>query len=191
MNDKLYNSLINAPTVNRGNYTYFIHPISDGVPLLEPSLLNEISDNIIEKVDMDVDCIITIEAMGIPIATSLSLKTGVPVSIVRKRKYELPGEIEISQSTGYSKGKLYINGISADTKVLIVDDVLSTGGTLRSLVKALGQIGAQISDIVVVIERGNGAKELAKEGLEIISLSRVDVIDNKVVVERIYGENKQ
>ena len=47
--------------------------------------------------------------MGIHLATALSLEVGVPFVVVRKRKYGLPGELAVHQTTGYSKGELYIN----------------------------------------------------------------------------------
>jgi adenine phosphoribosyltransferase len=58
-----------------------------------------------------IDKIVTMEAMGIPLATALSLKLKIPFVIIRKRTYGLPGEIDVEQITGYSKSKLYINGL--------------------------------------------------------------------------------
>ena len=49
--------------------------------------------------------------MGIPLATALSIKTGIPFVVVRKRSYGLEGECQVHQQTGYSENELYINGI--------------------------------------------------------------------------------
>jgi len=182
MLDLLKRSLAEAPIIKRGEYYYFIHPISDGVPILNPELVGEVSDHILEIADTDVDRILTVEAMGIPIATALSLKTGIPLSIVRKRKYELDGEVKLSQSTGYSNGELYINGIVKGDRVLIVDDVISTGGTLHALVNALQDIGAIICGIFVVIERGDGSSKLAKLGIDVTTLVKIDVDANGVSI---------
>lgn len=182
MLDLLKKTLIEAPMIKRGEYYYFIHPISDGVPILYPELLGEVSDHILEIADTNVDRILTVEAMGIPIATALSLKTGIPLSIVRKRKYEIDGEVKLSQSTGYSNGELYINGITKGDRILIVDDVISTGGTLHALVDALQDIGAIICGIIVVIERGNGSSGLAKLGIDVTTLVKIDVDANGVSI---------
>jgi adenine phosphoribosyltransferase len=99
---------------------------------------------------------------------------------VRKRKYELEGEVILSQSTGYSKGELYINGVKKGDRVLIIDDVISTGGTLLALVRALKNIGATIAGIFVVIERGEGVASLRKEGIEVTTLVRIDVDEHGV-----------
>ncbi|MGP8322289.1 MAG: hypoxanthine/guanine phosphoribosyltransferase [Methanosarcinaceae archaeon] len=182
MLELLKRSLAQAPIIKRGEYFYFIHPISDGVPVLDPELVNEVSDQIRKIADTDIDRIITVEAMGIPIATALSLKTGIAMSIVRKRKYELDGEVELSQSTGYSRGELYINGITKNDRVLIVDDVISTGGTLHALVNALQDIGAIICGIIVVIERGDGSSVLAESGIDVTTLVKIDVNENGVSI---------
>lgn len=175
MPDLLEKSLKAAPIVNRGEYNYFIHPITDGVPYLEPALLNEVADRIMTVAEPGFDKILAIEAMGIHIGTALSLRTGKPMSIVRKRPYELPNEVKIHQATGYSKGELYLNGISAGERLIIIDDVISTGGTLKAVWQAVGIAGGIIVDTVVVIERGDGAEQLRKAGLPVKTLVRVDV----------------
>jgi adenine phosphoribosyltransferase len=189
MLEKLKASLINSPVIKRGEYNYFIHPISDGVPSMDPRLVEEISDYIIKITDTKrVDSIVTIEAMGIPVATAISLKTGVPLTIVRKRPYFLEGEVELSQSTGYSKGVLYINGLKKGDRVIIVDDVISTGGTLFALVKALKGMGVEVLDVVSVIGRGSGYMKLKELGFEPKILVTVDVSEKGVEIKNVFGD---
>ena len=71
-----------------------------------------------------------------------------------------------------------MNGIVRGDRVAIVDDVISTGGTLRALVQALGHVGAEIADIGVVIQRGS----LPDIGLPIKTLARNDVAPDRVHV---------
>ncbi|MCL7475621.1 MAG: hypoxanthine/guanine phosphoribosyltransferase [Methanosarcinales archaeon] len=175
MHGLLEESLRAAPIVKRGEYNYFVHPITDGVPYLEPELLNEVTDRIIEVLEPDFDKILTIEAMGIHIGTALALRTGKPLSIIRKRAYKLPGEVKVDQSTGYSKGELFLNGISKRERLVIIDDVISTGGTLKAVSTAVKSVGAAIVDTVVVIERGDGAQLLQDDGLPVKTLVKIDV----------------
>jgi adenine phosphoribosyltransferase len=179
----LERSLKTCPIVQRGEYTYFIHPISDGVPLIHPDLIREITTEIIKIGDLNVDKIITAEAMGIPLATAISLYTDIPYAIIRKREYKLEKEIAVHQETGYSKGELYLNGVNEGDEVIIIDDVISTGGTLIALIEALNKAGAKIKDIICVIERGEG-KKIVKEktGYNVKTLIKIDVIDGKVVI---------
>jgi adenine phosphoribosyltransferase len=186
----LKESLRNAPIVKRGEYNYFIHPISDGVPLVRPELLREVIACVVKIADLDVDKIVTIEAMGLPLGSALSQITDIPFIIVRKRKYGLPGEIAVHQTTGYSKGELYLNGISKGDRVLIIDDVISTGGTSAAVVKALERAGAEIKDIIIVIERGEGKKIIEDMGYEVKTLVKIDVDANGVKVLRTIEDKK-
>lgn len=188
MLERLKDSLIKSPVIKRGEYNYFIHPISDGVPSIDPRLVEEISDYITEIADMKVDTILTVEAMGIPVANALSLKTGIPLTIVRKRPYFLEGEVELSQSTGYSKGVLYINGLKKGDRVIIVDDVISTGGTLLALVKALQNMGVEITDVISVIGRGDGYLKLRELGVEPKILVTIDVSEKGVEIKDVFGD---
>ncbi|WNY24260.1 Xanthine phosphoribosyltransferase [Methanimicrococcus hongohii] len=188
MLEKLKKSLKEAPVIQKEcdgqTYNYFIHPISDGIPETDPAILEEIADFIIKDGKTGgIDKIVTVEAMGIPIATALSLKTGIPVSIIRKRAYGLDGEIELSQSTGYSKGSLFINGLDKGDRILIVDDVISTGGTLLPLLEKLGEAGIDIAGVYCVIGRGSGA-EFVKEktGVDVTVLVDIDVSADGVSV---------
>jgi len=95
--ERLKKSLYEAPVFKRGDYNYFIHPITDGVPEIKPDLIREVVSYLVRIADLDVDKIVTIEAMGIPIGIALSQITDIPLVIIRKRKYGLPGEVELSQ----------------------------------------------------------------------------------------------
>ena len=91
---RLIHSLETCPVVQRGEYNYFIHPITDGVPSLDPAVLREVATAMIKVLDLNgVDRIVAAEAMGIPIGSIISSMTDIPLNIVRKREYRLPGEI--------------------------------------------------------------------------------------------------
>lgn len=156
MYERLTESLETCPMVRRGEYYYFINPVSDGIPVVEPALLREIGCAMVRVMDLErVDMIVVAEAMGIHIGTTLSLMTDIPLNVVRKRRYDLPGECAVHQTTGYSKGELYINGLRPGMRVVIVDDVLSTGGTMKAILDALAFIGVDVVDVCVAIKRGD------------------------------------
>jgi adenine phosphoribosyltransferase len=180
MLDRLKKSLLEAPVFKRGTYNYFIHPITDGVPEVSPELIREVTGHIVRIADLEVDKIVTVEAMGIPIGIGLSLICDIPLVIIRKRKYGLPGEIEVSQVTGYSKSQLFLNGINKGDRVIVVDDVISTGGTLLATLESLRVAGATVKDVVVVIERGDGVARLKDKGFEVRTMVQVDVDEKRV-----------
>jgi len=131
-----------------------------------------------------IDKIVTIEAMGIPLATTLSLNMNIPFTIIRKRKYDFPDEVSVEQTTGYSNSKLYINGLKKGDKIVIVDDVLSTGGTLRAVLTALKKMGVVIKGVFIAVNKGNVAKEIMDESnVSIITLVNIDIIDGRVAIK--------
>jgi len=179
----LSESLLAAPVMRRGDYAYFVHPLTDGTPPLAPELLSEVAEEIKKTADCSVDYFLTMEAMGIHIAAVLGQLTQKPFSIVRKRQYGLPGEVVLDQSTGYSKGRMFVNGVKRGDRVTIVDAVISTGGTLIAVINALKNIGAEVVDAVCVIERGDGAARVKEAtGVEVKTLARIKVTEGGVKI---------
>jgi len=178
---RLLSSLDDAPIIDKDGYEYLVHPISNGVPMLEPDLLREVIVEIVRTAELDVDKIVAPEAMGIHLATALSIQTDIPLVVVRKRPYGLDGEVPLHKETGYSESEMYINDVGPDDRVLIVDDLLSTGGTLAAICTALEGVGTEIVDIVVVIRKGFES-ELEKTNYRAKSLVDITIEDGEVVV---------
>jgi len=181
--DRLRESLLEAPIIEKEGYHYFVHPVSDGVPMLRPELLREIVIRIIRKAALDrVDKIVAPEAMGIHISTAVSLMTDIPLVVIRKREYGLEGEVSLAKSTGYSESEMYINDVAAGDRILLLDDLISTGGTMRAIVQALGEIGCDIVDIVIAIRKVGGQNAL--EGIDhpVKTLIDIEMIDGEAVI---------
>ncbi len=180
MLDRLVESLETCPMVKRGEYNYFIHPITDGVPLVDPALLRDVCAGMLKMLDLNgVDKIVVVEAMGLHIGAVLSTMTDIPMTVMRKRVYNLPHEVAVHQTTGYSKGELYLNGVYEGDRVVIIDDVVSTGGTMKALLKALQIAGAEIADVCIAIQRGN-----PDIGRPYKALVQIEVDDRVHVVRR-------
>jgi adenine phosphoribosyltransferase len=184
--EQLKKSLYEAPIMKKGNYDYVIHPITDGVPYISPQLLKEISNEMKKHIKKyrKVDRIVTMEAMGIPLASALSLDMGIPFTIIRKRQYGLPGEVSVEQVTGYSKSKLYINGLQKGDTIVIVDDVLSTGGTLRAVLSVLKKMSVKVKGVFIAINKGSHIEEISKEfNVPITSIIDIDVVNGAIVIK--------
>ncbi len=182
---QLRESLKAAPVIWKGEYPYFIHPITDGVPRMDPEVLKAITELVVERVDWkDIDLLLGIEAMGLPLTAPLSMATGVPLVIARKRSYGLDGEVEIDQTTGYSKGAMYLNNLNEGERIAIVDDVLSTGGTLEAVIEGVRRAKAEVTNIIAVVEKGTGLRRLQEKypEINIQSLVALEMDGDKVVL---------
>jgi adenine phosphoribosyltransferase len=182
----LEKSLYEAPIVKKGEYDYVIHPITDGVPFITAELLKEVTDEMKKHIKKcgTFDRIVTMEAMGIPLATSLSLDLGIPFTIIRKRQYGLPGEVSVEQVTGYSKSKMYINGLKKGDTVILVDDVLSTGGTLKAVLYVLKEIGVVVKGVFIAVYKGTCKEEITKTySIPITTSVDIEVINGEVTIK--------
>ncbi|MEM3374620.1 MAG: adenine phosphoribosyltransferase [Candidatus Woesearchaeota archaeon] len=100
------------------------------------------------------DKVAAIESRGFIFAAPLAIKLGCGLAIIRKPG-KLPSEV-ISESyeLEYGKGVLEIHkdAILPNEKVLLVDDLLATGGTMLAATKLIEKLGGEVRDILFVIE---------------------------------------
>ena len=180
MIEDIRDNIESSPVILRGDYPYIVTPLMDGIPSVDPKIIKSIADKMSRLGKFDCDLILTPEAMGIPYATLISLNRNIPFSVIRKRPYGLDGEIEIVETTGYSTTKMYINGVKPGMKVTIVDDVVSTGGTLKAVVGALRDAGAIVKEVVLALNKSDKLFTLEKElGIPIHYVSKIWVENGK------------
>ncbi len=179
----LERNFLQGPIVDIDGYPYFVTSLSDGIPRIDSALLIEVLDNIQEVSELDCDVILAPEAMGIPLATGLSLRVGIPFLVIRKRPYGLPGEIGIRRNTGYSESAMYAETLEKGERVTIVDDVIDTGGTLRALVNGLREAGIVVTEIVTIYNRNPDIDKLSVDlGVPIRWLLAVGTEDGRPVI---------
>ncbi|OQY09410.1 MAG: adenine phosphoribosyltransferase [Fusobacteriia bacterium 4572_132] len=117
--------------------------------------------------DMKIDYILGIEARGFIFATPLAYKLGVGFIPVRKPG-KLPSEVvSYSYDLEYGKDSLEIHkdAFKKGDKILIVDDLLATGGTAAAAVKLVEKMGGNIEEIFFLIELNdlNGREKLKNQ----------------------------
>lgn len=161
----LRQSIQQAQVIKKGDYEYIIHPLTDGIPAIKMDLILEVIQAMKQRVQEfePFDSIVTIEAMGIPLATLLAKELGKPLTIIRKRIYDLDDETRITQRTGYSTSNLTINGLKEGDRIMLVDDVISTGDTLRSVLQGLVSIKVQVQGVCLVFDKGENVSSLIEE----------------------------
>jgi len=120
----------------------------------DPKLLADIAAAMVKLVPPGIDALAGLEMGGIPIATMLSQLTGLPVLFVRKKAKD------------YGTCKIAEGGQVRGRKLLIVEDVVTSGGAILDAAKALREEGAELAQVVCVIDRESGGPaNLAKSNL--------------------------
>uniref|UniRef100_A0A8B9Q1X9 Adenine phosphoribosyltransferase n=1 Tax=Apteryx owenii TaxID=8824 RepID=A0A8B9Q1X9_APTOW len=101
-----------------------------------------------------IDFIAGLDSRGFLIGPPLAQRLGIGFVLIRK-KGKLPGPTEsVSYALEYGKAELEIqsDAVEPGQKVVIVDDLLATGGTMRAACELLGRLKAEILECLVVIE---------------------------------------
>lgn len=125
----------------------------------QPALLKEIARQLAPLVPKDTQALAGLEMGGIPIATALSLETGIPVVFVRK-------EVKDYGTCQFAEG-LSIKGL----RLCLIEDVITTGGQVVLSTQDLRKEGALVKKVLCVIHRGQGQEpKLAEIGLSMTAL---------------------
>ena len=124
----------------------------------DPSLLREVAAAAVPLIPAGTEVLAGLELGGVPVATALSLATGLPAAFVRK------------EAKKYGTAKLAEGAEIEGRRVLMVEDIVTTGGQVVLSARDLRERGASLVAALCVIDRSQGAHQLAAEDLELISL---------------------
>lgn len=176
-------SFHDKPLVTVGKYRFLVNSLTEQVPATSPELLREAATRVLQVANLEgVNKIVGEEDRGAILVAAVSLQANLPLALARWNPSGVPGQIAVDFAMEYTQGTLYLNGVEHDDQVLIVDDLISTGGTLVALIRAVRQAGAQVRDCVCVaekIEYGGVARVRAETGIAVKTLVKISVAGEK------------
>ncbi|HZU86560.1 MAG TPA: phosphoribosyltransferase family protein [Anaerolineaceae bacterium] len=115
--------------------------------------------------DREYDVLVTAEAKSIPLAYALSVETGKPYIIFRKSYKPYMGDALKAETLSITTGApqtLYLDAkdrsLIQGKKVMIVDDVISTGSTLQGMRMIIEKAGASVAGETAILTEGERAK---------------------------------
>lgn len=134
--------------------------------------------------------VVTIEASGIAPAVYAAQALGVPMIFAKKAKNItmtegiLTAEVYSFTKQVTSQVSIVSRFLSNDDTVLIIDDFLANGQAAKGLLEIIGQAGARVAGIGIVIEKSfqDGRDLLEKTGVPVTSLARIKAFENGRVV---------
>jgi uridine monophosphate synthetase len=178
--------LLDAGCVKFGSFTMksgVVSPIYIDLRLLasHPRLLAMVAGSFLPIMSgLEFDCLAAIPYAALPIATAISLQTGVPMIYHRREVKEYGTQASIEGA--FEKGNT----------ALVVDDLITTGGSKLEAIERLTSVGLQVTDIAVLINRQSTKSDtLAKAGYHLHSVLHIDDLlqhweqSGKVSPERI------
>ena len=146
----------------------------DMTPLLQDAAaFKQAIDLLTERYrDKVIDVVVAAEARGFILGAPLAYNLGVGFVPVRKRA-KLPAECisaEYALEYGVDSLHMHTDAILPGQKVLVIDDLLATGGTVKAKIELVEKLGAEVIGVAFLIELTflNGRKKI--EGYEITSL---------------------
>jgi adenine phosphoribosyltransferase len=138
-------------------------------------LLCEVVDALASSIETHsprADRIVSPEPGGAPWGMALAARTCLPICIVRRRPTGSPDEYELRRRSAYSDEPLYLDVSQPFGRVVVVDDVISSGGTLDSIVRAVVRHGGIVVGAHVILARGTGREKLARRAdVPVLSLA--------------------
>lgn len=132
----------------------------------DPLLLRRVVDLMVNLIPDDTDVLGGLELGGVPIVTVLSAVTGMPALFVRK------------EAKTYGTCKLAEGGDVDGRRVLLVEDVITTGGAVRDAATALRVRGATVDTVICAIDRSTkNENPLAADGIAIRAVLTKEILD--------------
>jgi adenine phosphoribosyltransferase len=121
----------------------------------DPKLRADLTQHFVKTaLSAEVDVIAAIESRGYLLGMSLADALDIPFIQIRKSG-KLPGDcVRIAYSLEYGTAEIEVqaSAFTKGSRVLIVDDVLATGGTMRAAVDLVRQAGATVAKVAVIAE---------------------------------------
>lgn len=188
--DVLFASFNHQPLVEINGKQFLVNSLTEQVPATSAHLLRvaaqRVCDAIVAKSGLKL---VGEEDKGGTLLAAVSLLSGLPFGIARWYPSGLEGQVKVEFGCEYTSGALYLNGVEAGDRIVIVDDMISTGGTLLGLIEAVRRAGASVEQIVCVAEKTDYdgvARVRDATGLDVATLVRISVADD---VSRVVDVN--
>jgi len=136
-----------------------------------PDLAFKVINELIKIIDVEYDAVAGVATGGIPLAAYIAFTKRIPLGYVRveRKSHGMESKVE---------------GVLEGRKVLIVDDVATTGQSLLTSAKALKALNANVVAAAAIVDREQGARDvLASEGIKLYTLITVTEIFNVLLKE--------
>ncbi|MDA8354204.1 MAG: pur operon repressor [Firmicutes bacterium] len=179
--DQLCGRLADPARILPGGYLYLSDLLGDSALVRD---LGRIFASVFAR--SGADAVVTVETKGIPLAYAAAAHLGVPVAIVRKHNRITEGSVvTINTVSGSSKrlGSLSLSrrSLQEGARVLIIDDFMKAGGTIRGMIHLLHEFHADVVGVGVMTD-SLVEERLVEDYISLTTVAEVDVKEKKIRV---------
>lgn len=157
---------------------------------VDPVLMMEVGKEFARRFREErITKVITVESSGIAVGFATALELGVPLVFARRKK-TLTTETEVwcERVPSFTKGivtdiLISKNVLSADDRVLLIDDIIANGDAARGLVRIVQRAGIELAGFGVVVEKSfqAGAQSIREQNIRFESIVRIKSLENGVI----------
>ncbi len=128
----------------------------------DPALLKELGRHLAELIPRETQRLAAPELGAVLLGGALSMETGLPLVLVRK------------EPKGYGTAKQLEGRFESGERVTVIEDVVTTGGDSLRSVQVLREVGLEVIQLVVVLDRGEGGEDnIRQAGIPYTPLFRI------------------
>ncbi|RNA66050.1 pur operon repressor [Alteribacter keqinensis] len=166
-----------------GGYLYMMDIIGD------PSLVQSIGRIFASRYrDGEVDAVMTMATKGIPLAYAVAAQLNVPVSIVRHEHRITEGSIVSINYVSGSKKRIQTmslarRSLKPQSNVLIIDDFMKAGGTIRGMMELVSEFQSTVAGIGVLTEATHDEEPLVADYVSLTKISQVNAKEKTIKAE--------
>ncbi|MFD2670580.1 xanthine phosphoribosyltransferase [Marinicrinis sediminis] len=154
---------------------------------VDPVLISSLGKEFAKRFEGEsITKVLTLESSGISIAYATAYEMGVPMVFARRKKSITTDEDAYCERVpSFTKGivtdiVVSKSFLSADDRILIIDDIIANGDAVRGLMQIIQRSGAKLSGLGIVVEKSfqAGARTIREAGVRVESLAKISSLAN-------------
>lgn len=155
----LIKDISSAPKIKLDSgYVFNAFSVGERGKNLTPELIDEVLKGLVHNIRQSkviFDYIVTLDPGGNQWALLVANELKKPLNIIRSSPSGHKDEFKIRQDSKIHQRELYFSGFKKGDRVIIVDDIISSGDTLTITIGALKEIGVNVNSIFVIMTKGD------------------------------------
>jgi len=164
--DELINAFDSKPVKWVKDRNYIVSPLFDHEPETTYPLLKAVVEELSKLTDFSkANKVLGEEDRGGFLAALLAYEHKKSLAMVKWFPIDLKIQVSVDFRNAYTEGKMYLYGVQKGDKVILVEDIVDSGGTIIAMINLLKTVGAEILDVIVVAEKEEyaGIERIRKE----------------------------